>query len=112
MKTKMWVLSVIVLVGLLGSCATGEYMVLKKSEQADVLGTVHSTFYVTGAFRYRSTINRQAYISLMAEAQKQYPDIVVDIRDISWAIGQGDAANNNYEYSAIGKVIRLINGNK
>jgi len=111
MKTKLGVLSVIFLIGLLVSCATGEYMQMKSSEHAEVLGTVQTTFYVTGAFRYRSTINRQAYISLMAEAQKQYPDIIIDIRDISWAIGQSDAANNNYEYSAIGRVIRLSKNN-
>ena len=84
---------------------------MKSSERAEIIGTVNSTFYVNGSFRYRSTINKQAYISLMAEAQKQYPDAIVDIRDISWAIGQGDAANNNYEYSAIGKVIKLPKNN-
>jgi hypothetical protein len=42
----------------------------------------------------------------LAEAQNKYPDINIDIRDIAWAIGQGDAANNNYEYTAIGKVIK------
>ena len=111
MRTKLGFLSVILLIGLLASCATGEYKPMKASEGAEVVGTIHTTFYVTGAFRYRSTINRQAYISLMAEAQKQYPDIIVDIQDISWAIGQGDAANNNYEYSAIGRVIKLPQNN-
>jgi hypothetical protein len=81
---------------------------MKPSENAEVLGLVQSTFYVTGAFRYRQTVNRQAYISLMVEAQKKYPDDIVDIRDISWVIGQGDAANNNYEYTAIGKVVKLL----
>ena len=107
MKTKLRIFSVFLLTCLLISCATGEYMTMKRSEQAEVLGTIHSTFYVTGAFRYRSTINRQAYISLMVEAQKHYPDLILDIRDISWVIGQGDAANNNYEYSAIGKIIQI-----
>jgi len=111
MRTKLGFLSVILLIGLLVSCATGEYMQMKSSERVEVLGTVQTTFYVTGVFRYRSTINRRAYISLMAEAQKQYPDTIVDIRDISWSIGQGDAANNNYEYSAIGRVIKLPQNN-
>jgi hypothetical protein len=106
MKTKLGIFSVILLTGLLVSCVTGEYMAMKPKENAEVLGTIHATFFVPGAFRYKSTINRQAYISLMAEAQKQYPDTIVDIRDISWVIGQGDVANNNYEYSAIGKVIK------
>jgi hypothetical protein len=42
----------------------------------------------------------------LAEAEKKYPDILVDVRDISWAIGAGDAANNNYVYNATGKVIK------
>jgi hypothetical protein len=111
MKTKLGVLSVILITGLLVSCVTGDYMAMKSKEQADVLGTVQSTFIITGAFRYRRVINRQAYISLLAEAQNKYPDFIVDVRDISWAIGQGDAPNNNYEYSAIGKVIRLPKNN-
>ena len=106
MKTMLGIFWVILLVGLLVSCATGDYMTMKSSENAEILGVVRTTFNVTGSFRYRSTINRNAYISLMTEAQKQYPGIIVDIRDISWAIGQGDAASNNYEYSAIGKVIK------
>ena len=108
MKTKIF-LMVIFLTCFLVSCTTGQYMTLKSNEKAEVLGSVQSVFLVPGAFRYRQTINRQAYISLMAEAQKQYPDIIIDIRDISWAIGRGDAANNNYEYIAIGKIIRLQN---
>ena len=107
MKTRLGVFSVLVLIGLLISCVTGEYMSLRPSEQGDILGTIQSTFNVNGAYRYRGTINRQAHISLLAEAQNKYPDTIVDIRDISWAMGQFDAANNNYEYSAIGKVIRL-----
>ncbi|MCL2478149.1 MAG: hypothetical protein FWF22_01515 [Treponema sp.] len=106
MKMKLGFLAVIVLTSLAVSCATGEYMPMQASEQSAVIGNVQSTFLVTGAFRYRSTINREAYITLMAEAQKKYPDQNVDIRDISWVIGQGDAANNNYEYIAIGKVIK------
>jgi len=111
MKTKLAVFSVIVLTGLMISCATGQYMEMKSNEQVEVLGTVQSTFSVTGSFRYRNVINRQAYISLLTEAQNKYPDTVIDIRDISWAIGSADAPNNNYEYSAIGKVIKLTKNN-
>lgn len=107
MNTRLCIFSLIVLTSLLSSCATGQYMETKPNEQVEVIGTVESTFYVTGSFRYRSTINTQAYISLFAEAQKKYPDASIDIRDISWVIGQADAANNNYEYSAIGKVIKM-----
>ena len=106
MKTKLGILAGFILTGLLVSCVTGDYMAMKSSENIVVLGIVQTTFNVTGAFRYRSTINRHAYISLMAEAQRQYSGIIVDIRDITWAIGKGDASNNNYEYSAIGKVIK------
>jgi hypothetical protein len=70
------------------------------------LGTVKTIFIVTGSFRYRSVINTQAYINLLVEAEKKYPDILVDVRDISWAIGEGDSANNNYVYNATGKVIK------
>ena len=107
MKTKLGIFSVIVITGLLVSCVTGDYMTMKSSEHAEVLGIVQTTFNITGSFRYRSTINKNAYIALMAEAQKQHPDVIVDIRDISWAIGQGDSANNNYEYSAMGKVTKV-----
>ena len=106
MKVKFEILAGFIITGLLVSCVTGDYMAMKSSESIEVLGIVQTTFNVTGAFRYRSTINRHAYISLMAEAQRQYPGIILDIRDITWAIGKGDASNNNYEYSAIGKVIK------
>ena len=106
MKTKLGFCSVVLLVVLFVSCVTGQYMEQKQPDNAQVLGAIQSTFYVTGAFRYRRTINMQAYINLLAEAQKQYPDTMIDIRDISWVIGQSDAANNNYGYTAIGKVIK------
>ena len=109
MKTKLGIFSIVLLTGLMISCVTGSYMSMEPSEQTEVLGTVQSTFLVTGAFRYRRTINRQAYISLLMEAQNKYPNAIVDVRDISWVIGQGDSANNNYEYSAIGKVIKVKN---
>ena len=87
------------------SCTTGQYMSLSKNENIEILGTVSTDFTITGSFRYRSVINTQAYIHLLSEAQKEYPGNI-DVRDISWAIGSGDAANNNYQYNAIGKVIK------
>ena len=108
MKMKLRIFSVIVLTGLMVSCVTGQYMGMRSSEQAGLVGTVQTTFYVNGSFRYRKAINQQAYISLLGEAQNKFPDDIVDVRDISWAIGPMDLANN-YEYSAIGKVIRLVN---
>jgi len=87
------------------SCTTGQYMTLNKNENVEVLGTVSVDFTITGSFRYRSVINTQAYIHLLAEAQKIYPGNI-DVRDISWAIGGGDSANNNYQYNAIGKVVK------
>lgn len=95
----------VALVALLFSCTTGSYMTLKNSETVEILGTVHTTFAVTGAFRYRSVINNQAYINLLAEAQKEYSGNI-DIRDITWVIGEGSAPDNNYTYTAMGKVIR------
>ena len=109
MRRKLGVFLVMALAGLVTSCTTGSYMTLRNSEKAEYLGTVQTTFDVTGAFRYRKVINTQAYINLLAEAQKQFPDTLVDVCDISWAIGQGDSVNNNYAYSAIGKVIKLSN---
>ena len=94
-----------VLVALLFSCTTGNYLTLKSSERVEILGTVHTTFVVTGSFRYKSVINNQAYINLLAEAQKEYSGNI-DIRDITWVIGEGSAADNNYTYTAMGKVIR------
>jgi hypothetical protein len=106
MKTKLGIFLVVALTGLVISCTTGEYMTLKGNENVEILGTVQTTFNVTGSFRYRSVINTQAYINLLAEAEKKYPDIFVDVRNISWAIGEGDTANNNYLYSATGIVIK------
>ena len=93
------------LIALLLSCTTGNYMTLKSNERVEVLGTVHTTFIVTGSFRYKSVINNQAYINLLAEAQREYSGDI-DIRDITWVIGEGSAADNNYTYTAMGKVIR------
>ena len=93
------------------SCATGQYMNLKNSDNAEVMGIVSTTFSITGSFRYRRAINSQAYMNLLTEAQKEYSG-VIDIRDITWAIGKSDTANNNYEYTAIGKVIRQSRGTK
>jgi hypothetical protein len=107
MHAKLRVFLVIIVSGLFVSCATGQYMELKPSENAEILGTVQTAFMVNGSFRYRSTINTQAYIYLLAEAQRQFPDTTVEIRDIIWAMGSADTANNNFEYTAIGKVIRL-----
>jgi hypothetical protein len=106
MKARCGIAVLVLLAVLLGSCVTGQYMQLKPAENAETLGAVQSTFVITGSFRYRSVINTQAYISLLAEAQTKYPDTNVDIRDISWAIGRQDSTNNNFEYNALGKVIR------
>jgi len=103
-KIRFLVLSSVLAFSLL-SCVTGNYMNLRNSEKADTLGMVKTTFDVTGAFRYRRVINNLAYMNLLDEAQKEYSGII-DIRDISWAIGKSDTANNNFEYAAIGTVIR------
>jgi hypothetical protein len=108
MKLRCGIL-VMVLAGFFVSCTTGQYMQLKPADKAEISGIVQSTFVITGSFRYRSVINSQAYISLLVEAQNKYPDANVDVRDISWAIGKQDTANNNFEYTALGKVILLTN---
>jgi len=110
MKTKLMFLSVVLLAGLMMSCTTGQYMTLKSVDNVDILGIIHTTFSITGAFRYRSVINAQAYMSLLAEAQKVYSG-VIDVGDITWAIGKSDTANNNYEYTAVGKVVRKPQNN-
>ena len=103
-KIRFFFLSLVLVASLL-SCATGQYMGLRSNENADVLGIVRTTFSISGAFRYRRAINSQAYMNLLNEAQKEYSG-VVDVRDITWAVGSSDTANNNYEYTAIGKVIK------
>ena len=95
----------LVLIVCLFSCTTGQHMTLHRNENPEILGIVSTDFTITGSFRYKRVINTQAYIHLLTEAQKEYPGNI-DVRDISWAIGGGDSANNNYQYSAIGKVIR------
>ena len=98
-------LILVVIVFFLASCTTGQYLALGKNENTEILGTVSAEFPVTGSFRYKKVINTQAYIHLMAAAEEKYSGNI-DVRDITWVIGQGDAANNNYLYTAIGKVIR------
>ena len=105
MKTKLMLLSVILLANFFTSCTTGEYFPLKDIANIDILGIIYATFNITGAFRYRSVINTQAYMHLLAEAQKVYSG-AIDVGDITWAIGKSDTANNNYEYTAVGKVYR------
>ena len=111
MKGKIRIAITGILAASMISCATGHYMELSKQDSAEVFGTVYSSFKITGAFRYRNTINRQAYITLLAEAQNKYPDMNIDIRDITWAVGQSDTANNNYEYTATGRIIKLPGAN-
>ena len=98
-------LVLLVLIGSLFSCTTGQYMTIRRGENEEILGTINADFTITGSFRYRKVINTQAYIHLMAEAQKVYEGNI-EVQDISWAIGEGDSANNNYRYTAIGKVVR------
>ena len=105
MKTKFMFLALVLLTTALISCTTGQYMALKNNENVEILGTIQATFNVTGSFRYRKVINNQAYMHLLAAAQKEHTGIV-DIRNITWAIGQSDTASNNYEYTAVGKVIK------
>ena len=104
------ILSIVLLASLFTSCTTGEYLPLKDIANIDILGIIYATFNITGAFRYRSVINTQAYMHLLAEAQKIYSD-VIDVGDITWAIGKSDAANNNYEYTAVGKAYRTKSNN-
>jgi len=105
MKTKLMVLAAVLATGLLMSCTTGQYMTVKSVDNAEILGIIQTSFSITGAFRYRSVINTQAYMHLLAEAQKEY-DGIIDVQDITWAIGKSDTVNNNYEYTAVGKVVR------
>jgi hypothetical protein len=107
MKVKCRIFLLILLTGVLSACVSGQYMKIKSTENPDILGTVQSTFVINSSFRYRSVINRQAYINLLAEAQKIFPDDNVDIQDISWVIGK-QLDSPNYEYTALGKVIRLF----
>ena len=107
MKAKkiLFCLVLSVLFAGLYSCTTGQYMTLSRNENPEILGTVSTDFTITGSFRYRKVINTQAYIHLMEDAQKEYQGSI-DVRNISWAIGGGEASNNNYQYTAIGTVIR------
>ena len=105
MKKKFWIIALALLTGVFISCTTGQYMTLKNNENVEVLGIIQTTFTITGSFRYKKVINNQAYMHLLAAAQKEYTGLI-DIRDITWAIGQSDTANNNYEYTAVGKIIK------
>jgi len=104
-KSGLFYLVLFAVIACLFSCVTGQYMSLSKNENAEILGTVSTVFRVTGSFRYKKVINTQAYMSLLAEAQKVYPGNI-DVKDITWVIGEGDSENNNYRYTAVGKVIR------
>jgi hypothetical protein len=94
----------LLLIGSLFSCVTGEYMKSGNNDNMETLGVIQASFVITGSFRYRSVINNQAYMQLLAEAQKEYSGDI-DVRDITWTIG-GMLENNNYEYTAIGRVVK------
>jgi hypothetical protein len=107
-KKLVWVLMVSLIMGLAVSCAsTGQYMALSKDET--VIGHVESTFMVRSSLFFlqsaKDTVNTQAYIHLMEEAGKRYPDNI-DIRDIVWVTGQS-VDNQNTEVSATGKVVQI-----
>ena len=104
-KSGLFYLVLLAVITCLFSCVTGQYMSLSKNENTEILGTVSTVFRVTGSFRYKKVINTQAYMSLLTEAQKIYPGNI-DVKDITWAIGEGDSENNNYQYTAVGKVVR------
>jgi hypothetical protein len=93
---------ILLAVGLLFSCVTqGQFKPASASDDAAVVGTVSASF--TTSSISKEAVNSQAYIALMAEAQKTYSGNI-DIRDITWVVGQSDGQNR--EYAAIGKVIR------
>lgn len=77
----------------------------RSNRNVEALGIVQTTFVVSGSLRYRSVINNQAYMHLLAEAQRTYDD-PIDIRDITWTVGKGNPFTNNYEYTAIGTAVR------
>jgi hypothetical protein len=107
-KKLVVVFMVALIAGLAVSCAsTGQYMPLTKGET--VLGTVQSTFVVRSSFfsmrSVKDTVNTQAYIHLMESAERKYPNINFDIRDIVWVTGKS-VDNQNTEISASGKVVQ------
>jgi len=71
----------------------------------EALGIVQTTFLIAGNFRYRSVINNQAYMHLLAEARKEYEG-PIDVLDITWTLEKGVAAGDNFKYAAIGTVVR------
>jgi hypothetical protein len=96
------ILPALLAVGLLFSCVTqGQYKPANASDNAAVVGTVSASFITSSISK--DAVNSQAYIALMAEAQKTYSGNI-DIRDITWVIGKTDEQNR--EYAAIGKVTR------
>jgi hypothetical protein len=88
------------------SCAsTGNFMPISQGET--VIGTVQADFVARNTLKGRDAINTQAYIKLLEAAQERYGrDMAFDIRDIVWVSGQA-ADNQNTEYSATGKVVKI-----
>jgi hypothetical protein len=92
------------------SCAsTGNFMPISQGET--VIGTVQADFVARNTLKGRDAINTQAYIKLLEAAQGRYgkaagQETAIDIRDIVWVSGQS-ADNQNTEYSATGKVVRI-----
>jgi len=111
MKTKKIIsvlLFIMLIAGLSVSCASsGHYMPLSNNEP--VIGTIQANFVVRSSLFFlqsaKDTVNTQAYIHLMEEANKKFNGIF-EIRDIVWVTGRS-IDNENTEVSATGKVVQI-----
>lgn len=87
--------------------AENPYKPLRRLQNATVIGTVQANFEDHSVYdndRYITKHNEMAYNVLLATARRDYSG-AIDIVDITWV--RTGYNNNNYIYSASGKVVNL-----
>jgi len=114
MKKIVSGLVLVLLVGLLGSCASTPYKPSSNVPNAQVIGSVQTEFFATGgngAVEVTESIKQQAYIKLKEIASQKYQGNI-DVVDITVVLikWRGVLVTAGADYSADGKVILLGGG--
>jgi hypothetical protein len=108
------------LAGLFLSCssaptATNPYRPLSDVSNAEVVGTIQTTFdseyWTSPAGQFHSQLNGTAYVALLEAAKKEYSGNI-DVADITWVQIRYSKDKKMYEFSANGKVIMFGGGNR
>ena len=103
MKNFVSSIVLVLLVGLLVSCASGPYKPVNLNE--NVIGSVQTTFEAN-INNSKNNKDEAAYIALLEAAKKNYQGNI-DIRDVTWVQRRKIKGYAMYEFSGNGKVVLL-----